>query len=240
MVFFHLFIALSFFFHREFAQIGLSADIAKCNVTFTNLQWSNTTNHVLINSIISTITIINSTISHIGFSLLGSGSSINLINSVVTNCTGWQPVFPLISSTGLTGFDNKVDLVNSTFSYNKSPLISIKTTFSIQNGHFISNTIDDTEVLLWLSGAQGTIDASSFTNNVGTIIDVIDESVLNMTSIMFDGNNVLDGSLIDIGKGSSLLASVCSFIKSYGMSLGPVIKIGQHAGNVNLTVSDLK
>lgn len=206
---------------------------------FTNLQWRNTSNHVLINSIISSVSIINSTVSHIGFSLLSAGSSINIINSVVTECAGWQALFPLISVSGVTGFNNKIKLLNSTFSYNKTPILSIKTTpLAIQNTKFISNTVGIDEVLLLLSGAQGTMIESIFTNNFGTAIKIVEESVINMTRIMFTGNNVTYGSVVHIGKGGSLRASVCSFTKSYGMSQGPVVNIAQGSGKVNFTVSD--
>lgn len=211
----------------------------KCNVVFANLHWTNTTKHILINSIIATITIINSTISDIGFSLLSSGSNITIVNSSIKECSGWQPLFPLLSTSGVASFHTQLSLLNSTISHNKSPLVSIKSTsVTIQNVHFISNTVlHKEELLVSLSGVQGSIIGCNFARNIGTNVKIFEGSIVNMTGTMFDGNNVLDGSLIDIGQDGTLRASLCSFIKSYGTSKGPVVKMTKDDGVANFTVS---
>ncbi|XP_031549470.1 uncharacterized protein LOC116287005 [Actinia tenebrosa] len=224
----------------EKVQVTLSTDIIKCDIIFNNIQWTSTSpSPVLLNLLIANVSIVNSIVTDLPFSIIGLGSSIKLWNATISNCVGYQPLLPLMSASGLTGFNSNIILNTATFSFNNAQLISAKeiTAIHMEKLNFFSNNVTVEQILILIDRCQSVLRDSHFMNNSGSIIKMTQSTMANITGSVFGNNDVMSGSLLVVSKQVVLHIDSCSFSSIYGTSSGPVLRTEREASLINIQSS---
>ncbi|XP_048586116.1 uncharacterized protein LOC5508242 isoform X2 [Nematostella vectensis] len=218
--------------------LTFSLDIRECNFTFSNILWTttNSTNALLINPVASILSMHNCTFQNSRFSIVSSGSDLQLTHTRTSNCTGWIEGSPTFSVSSLSGRDSTVFISDCSFAHNRGTILSAKDLDQVllKDSSFTNNKIGSQGSLIQASAQNVTLSSSIFYQNTGSVLKIAVVGVTGMSSTIFKDNVVLGGSLIEVTDEGLVDIDDSSFLGTYGTAVAPVLNVKSKVTKVDI------
>ena len=229
------------FFNRrdkQVVKVDFSLDIQFCQMSLVNLHWTSG-NPVLHNVLLSNISICNCTAEGTYVSVIGSSSNILLLNSVISNSSGYHQGLPLISLTSLPAHQNTLQIEHCNFSHNVGPLVFIGNAYqaSIINSHLEDNNAQSERNVITSLFSHLNISSTRFVQNFGTLVGVQNSGGVNVSDCLFQRNEVLAGSIILMEGMTTAGVKDCVFQNSRSSTEGSVLRILDSYSSASFKVS---
>lgn len=207
-------------------------------MSLVNLHWTSG-NPVLHNVLLSNISICNCTAQGTYVSVIGSSSNILLLNSVISNSSGYHQGLPLISLTSLPAHQNTLQIEHCNFSHNVGPLVFIGNAYqaSIINSHLEDNNAQSERNVITSLFSHLNISSTRFVQNFGTLVGVQNSGSVNVSDCLFQRNEVLAGSIILMEGVTTAGVKDCAFQNSRSSTEGSVLKILDSYSSASFKVS---
>ena len=176
-------------------------------ISFSYITWQNSSGPTAFNVHMSKVTFQHCTLEHVNFQFTGLNTNLLIQNTAVSHCSSQSTEIPLFFMQILYNYSTSIFIQNSTFSYNKSPIIYamqfqeifIEDTLFLKNGKDISSS-----PLLTVSGSSVILKNSIFNHTLGTAIEVKNVKNFKASKVVFLCNNGSTGSCLVVKRHSNV------------------------------------
>ncbi|CAB4031051.1 Hypothetical predicted protein [Paramuricea clavata] len=194
-------------FRKSQTIVHFSVESFSSAISFSYITWQNSSGPTAFNVHMSKVTFQHCTLEHVNFQFTGLNTNLLIQNTAVSHCSSQSTEIPLFFMQILYNYSTSIFIQNSTFSYNKSPIIYamqfqeifMEDTLFLKNGKDISSL-----PLLTVSGSSVVLKNSIFNHTLGTSIEVKNVKNFKASKVVFLSNNGSIGSCLVVKRHSNV------------------------------------